>query len=102
MAAFWPYGNRFVVYGHTFACTLWIYGHNARMKKIAVHVSMPPGISVALKALAEIEGRAVSDILEELARGLLRSKGYEPPVTGEDIAARVSAINAKDRGGKGK
>lgn len=62
------------------------------MKKVPVHVTISPAVAVALKALADLEGRSVSDLYEEIGRTVLGECGYLPKPDRKAIAARVKQI----------
>lgn len=94
MARVWPYVHIFFLLVTLLRFFFWIYGQNrflsaAMSKKTRVHVTLPGPISDALEALAVLEGRSVSDILEELSRKRLTDLGALAPVSGDAIAAEV-------------
>lgn len=72
------------------------------MKKVPVHVTLPHPLAAALKAYAELEGRAVSDVLEELGRNLLREKNAIKEPTGQEILARVAQMLTENKPRKPK
>ena len=43
----------------------------------------------ALEALAGLEGRTISELLDDIARQHLRSMGHEPRITGDDISGAI-------------
>lgn len=66
-------------------------------RKKRIHVSLPGPISDALEALAALEGRAVSDVLEELSRKRLTDLGALPAVSAEAIAAEVKKKTKRNK-----
>ena len=57
--------------------------------KVQIKVSFTGPVSAALKAIAKLEGREISDILEEAARNVLRDRGVEPKASASEIAAEM-------------
>jgi hypothetical protein len=77
---------------------LWSCGHNVLMsQKRRVHITLPDPLANALEALAEIEGRSFSDLLEELGRAELRSRGLLPQVSGKELVAQLKRGGGKKR-----
>lgn len=68
-----------------------------RAKK-RVHVTMAGLVLDGLEALATLQGRALSDLLEELGRGELERHGITPEITADDIKAEI----AKRKSAKGR
>ena len=91
-----------MVCGHTLSFFLFTWGHNAATfgamsKKRRVHITLPGPISDGLEALARLEGRSVSDILEELSRNELKGRGFAPKITGEEIAAEIAKTKTRKK-----
>lgn len=94
MARTWPYVHIFFSFVTILRILFWIYVQNrflfrAMSKKTRVHVTLPGPISNGLEALASLEGRSVSDIVEELSRKRLTEVGALPTITAEDIATEI-------------
>ena len=88
--------------GHTLSFFLFTWGHNAATfsgmsNKRRVHITLSPAISDGLEALARLEGRSVSDILEELSRNELKGRGFAPKITGAEIAAEIAKTKTRTR-----
>jgi hypothetical protein len=58
--------------------------------KRRIHITIANPLADALEALATLEGRSISEVVDDLARQHLRTRGYEPPITPDDIKSEVS------------
>lgn len=56
---------------------------------VKTHITMTRAMKEALTTLAELEGTTLSDLLERIAREELKQRGYEPKVTGRELAAEL-------------
>lgn len=64
-------------------------GAMSRGKK-RIHITIANPLADALEALAQLEGRTISEVLDDLARQHLRARGYEPAATAEAISQIVA------------
>jgi hypothetical protein len=53
--------------------------------KRRIHVTLPEPLSDALEALAKLEGRSVSELLEEITRDSLRQRNLLPSPTAQQL-----------------
>jgi metal-responsive CopG/Arc/MetJ family transcriptional regulator len=58
--------------------------------KRRIHITLPNPLVEALEALAQLEGRTISELIDDVARQNLRARGYEPRVTAEAISQEVA------------
>jgi hypothetical protein len=65
--------------------------------KRRIHITIANPLADALEALALLEGRSISEVLDDLARQHLRARGYEPPITADDISSEVSKRSRKKK-----
>ena len=63
--------------------------------KRRIHLTMADPLIEALEALAALEGRTISELLDDVARQHLRARGYEPLITPDDITAAVGKKGKK-------
>lgn len=61
-----------------------------RKTKRRIHITMANPLADALEALAVLEGRTISELLDDVARQHLRARGYEPQVSPGDLATELS------------
>ncbi len=57
--------------------------------KRRIHITIANPLADALEVLAALEGRSISEVIDDVARQHLRSRGYEPVITPEDIATEL-------------
>jgi hypothetical protein len=65
--------------------------------KRRIHITMADPLIDALEALAGLEGRTISELLDDVARQHLRARGYEPRITPEDISTAMSKSGKKKK-----
>ncbi len=73
--------------------------------KSRVHITLPDVLLEPLQALAELRGQTLSDLLEDIVRKELESRGVTPELTAEVILRKLAdkaeaAVRAKAASGK--
>jgi hypothetical protein len=54
--------------------------------KRRIHITIANPLADALEALAGLEGRTISELIDDIGRQHLRAQGYEPRITSDDIS----------------
>lgn len=94
----WVYVHKFCILWPVLFVFPWKHGHDTAIPspvkkkkpvKPRVHISIAEPILEGLEALAALQKRPLSDLLEELGRDALKELGIVKPVTASEIEAEI-------------